>query len=147
MIVVHHAKPNRLQSKALLLAEKVLPFHTHTHAHTHMHPCMNILSYSKDMPLFPPLSQQIGVLAEHNEELMKLKHAGPWSELPPLVATNGDSAYVAATIDHFCGWILCTCFLLLPALHLQPSCDSLVYPVVKQSCEHNHFEPSSDFRL
>lgn len=51
----------------------------------------------------PPFSQQIGVLAEHNEELMKLKHAGPWSELPPLVATNGDSAYVAATIDHFCG--------------------------------------------
>lgn len=42
-IVLHHAKPSKVQSQAILLAEK------------------------------------IGMLAEHNEELMKLKHAGPWN--------------------------------------------------------------------
>eukprot|EP00731_Ephydatia_muelleri_P022471 Em0015g54a len=42
-IVLHHAKPSKVQSQAILLAEKV------------------------------------GMLAEHNEELMKLKHAGPWN--------------------------------------------------------------------
>lgn len=43
MIVMHHAKPNKLQCQALLIADK------------------------------------IQVLAEHNEELMKIKHAGPWN--------------------------------------------------------------------
>jgi translation initiation factor 3 subunit C len=42
-IVLHHAKPNKLQCQTVLLAEK------------------------------------ISTLADHNEELMKLKHAGPWS--------------------------------------------------------------------
>lgn len=42
-IVLHHAKPSKVQSQAILLSEKV------------------------------------GNLAEHNEELMKLKHAGPWN--------------------------------------------------------------------
>jgi len=31
---------------------------------------------------------QVGTLSDHNEELMKLKHAGPWSELTLVVWTS-----------------------------------------------------------
>ena len=64
-IVLHHAKPNKLQCRTLLLAEKV--YYTHSL-------CIYIESYGCVCRV------QISTLADHNEELMKLKHAGPWSK-------------------------------------------------------------------
>ena len=46
------------------------------------HPSPFTLNTPRSLPLTPVTHMQIGVLAEHNEELMKLKHAGPWSESP-----------------------------------------------------------------
>lgn len=68
MVVMHHAKPNKLQCHALLLADKVcIQAASHTCMHTRTGDVI--------------CKFQISTLSEHNEELMKLKHAGPWSKI------------------------------------------------------------------
>ena len=91
MIVMHHAKPNKLQCQALLIADKVHVRKDRQSTRIIVVPVRVLYQHVLYLGLVRILCHlasfdftQISMLAEHNEELMKIKHAGPWSMLATL---------------------------------------------------------------